>query len=568
MFLWILILVLLALGWHLGQPELKSLFKRLSRKQKWVGALHPAPAAVTLYEDRADLVRFQEVTHLPAKRIKHLEESHRLVSQHLRCSPPQFDFRLTLVAQWLGEALARGVKTPQASIVRALSSHFGVSAPIPIILSHRQSLIESHEGFLGRYHEQLVRALSLGSPQLAIGYAELHVDDELICVAVFQPRFIKVNPFSRRLLGDMGLVISGETLEMMPLEAWITSPNGSVQQAELERNGSFYSLKLSDRERGLYQVELVAECGHGPVICLNVPLYRSVMPPKELILTQSPPPSRWGWRNRRRLYQLVNESRERIGSPRLPMSKELNSIAQEYAVQMANLSFVAHTSPTGERLDHRSSRLENRAERILENLAVGATVDEVHDQLMSSPTHRAAILDTEVTHIGIGISVSEGLVYGVQVFSLMNRRLRLSEDRAEVYRIIQQQRRGEGLVRLPHDSQLERVALEIARALVSGECKSQEVNQHAHHLLDKGKDRSNSNKHPHPRAPEQLGFIEVHICQVNRAELLPKSDHWLQEQVKSFGVGLAQGDANEPYWVVSVLRLQDRGQRNTLTGTR
>ena len=39
---------------------------------------------------------------------------------------------------------------------------------------------------------------------------------------------------------------------------------------------------------------------------------------------------------------------------------------------------------------------------------------------------------------------------------------------------------------------------------------------------------------------------------------------WLQDQVKSFGVGLAQGAAHEPYWVVSVLRLQDQGQKSGL----
>ena len=54
-----------------------------------------------------------------------------------------------------------------------------------------------------------------------------------------------------------------------------------------------------------------------------------------------------------------------------------------------------------------------------------------------------------------------------------------------------------------------------------------------------------------------LGSIEVHLCQISRVERLPPQEMWLQSQVKSFGVGLAQGAAHEPYWVVVVLRLQD-----------
>jgi len=243
---------------------------------------------------------------------------------------------------------------------------------------------------------------------------------------------------------------------------------------------------------------------------------------------------------------------------------------------MSTQSFVSHTSPQGQRLNHRTASLKDRAERILENLAAGSSIEEVHDQLMSSPIHRAAILDDEVTHVGVGVSVNQGIVYGVEVFSLMNRPLRLSEDRAELYRVVQRMRRDEGLVRLPHDTALEKVAQKVAIALVNGECKPQEVNQHAQHLLDRGKSKINQSSTRHnarvhggdgsqtqghrSSSERELGSIEVHLCQISRVERLPPQEMWLQSQVKSFGIGLAQGVAHEPYWVVVVLRLQDSSQ--------
>ena len=110
----------------------------------------------------------------------------------------------------------------------------------------------------------------------------------------------------------------------------------------------------------------------------------------------------------------------------------------------------------------------------------------------------------------------------------MNRALRLTEDRPELYRVIQRHRRDEGLGRLPHDASLERAALSVARALVSGECKPCEVNQHAQHNLER------------ESSAESAAVIEVYVCQVNRVESLPNSEVWLQDQVKSFGVGLAK----------------------------
>ncbi len=553
MFTWIVILIFLALGWHLGRPELKALSQKWFRRQKWIGSLQTKQRAVKLYEDPQDLDRLKKEFKPASDLVKRFEQSSLNVVKQRQVNTPDLDIRLCHVAYWVAEALARGQKAPSSALMTYLSSHFGVAFPIPFIVHLRQNLFEDCSSFLFKFEESLNEAFDLGAPAYRIGFAELTLEDERITVALIQPIYLSVNPFSRHVLGDMGLIIYGESLEMLPLEAWMTRPDGTAQLIPLQRNGSYFSLQLKDRERGIYHIEIMGEGPHGPVVCLNTVVYRSINSPQEFILTEGQMPSRFNWINRRRLYRLINESRELVGQKGLPASRVLQSIAQGYAQEMAELGFASHTSPKGERLNHRTESLKGKAENIFENLAVGVNIDEVHEKLMSSPAHRAAILDAEVTHVGVGICVKKHLVFGVEVFSLMNRPLRLTEDRAELYRLIQRYRREEGQGRLPHEARLEAAALSVARSLVSGECKPHEVNQHAQHFLDQG-----SNE-------EGLGLIEVFICQINRVENLPKGEVWLQDQVKSFGVGLAQGASHEPYWAVCVLRLQDQGQKRGLS---
>lgn len=552
MFKWSLIAILFGLGWWLGRPEISAFVRRLSRRNRWVGALTPSPAPVKLYEDHRDLQRLNSRVEVSPILLKHFEESHRRASLQFDCALPELDPRLCHIALWIAESLMRGQSAPQASYIRYLNTHFGNSAPIPFILHLRQSELEDNSGIIFKYEESLIEALKLGAPKLLIGFAERHFEGERITVALIQPRYLSLNPFSSHVVGDMGLIIHGESIDMLPLEAWLTRPDGSAQSLPLQRNGSYFSLQLKDRERGLYQVELIGETSRGPAVCLNTLIYRSVMPPQEFILTESAKPSRLAWVNRRRLYTLINDSRRLVGQASLPKSRALQSIAQQYAQEMSQYGFASHTSPKGESLSHRALKLKDRAERIFENLAVGSTVEELHEQLMASPAHRAAVLDSEVTHVGVGLCAKDHLIFGVEVFSLMNRALKLAEDRPELYRVIQRYRRDEGLGRLPHDETLERAALSVARALVNGDCKLYEVNQHAQHNLEQDSNELT------------IGVIEVYVCQVNRVESLPNSEVWLQDQVKSFGVGLAQGAAHEPYWVVAVMRLQDRGQRQGL----
>ena len=66
--------------------------------------------------------------------------------------------------------------------------------------------------------------------------------------------------------------------------------------------------------------------------------------------------------------------------------------------------FTAHISPrTGSPAD-RVAKAGIAVGRLLENIGSSSSPEEVHLGLMRSPGHRSAILDPDVTHVGIGVA--------------------------------------------------------------------------------------------------------------------------------------------------------------------
>src|SRR6185436_14847506 len=71
--------------------------------------------------------------------------------------------------------------------------------------------------------------------------------------------------------------------------------------------------------------------------------------------------------------------------------------------EMRTTRVVAHVSPTtGSVVDRvRAAHIPTRIVR--ENVARGTGLREAHQALMDSPGHRANLMSTDVTHVGIGV---------------------------------------------------------------------------------------------------------------------------------------------------------------------
>lgn len=107
--------------------------------------------------------------------------------------------------------------------------------------------------------------------------------------------------------------------------------------------------------------------------------------------------------NEQILFDLVNKIRTRMGRPTLRWHEALRHVAYLHSVDMAESGFFDHDSPnTGDPGDRiRAGGISFRGFR--ENIAMGQPdAIDAHEGLMNSLGHREAILDRQMTHLGVG----------------------------------------------------------------------------------------------------------------------------------------------------------------------
>ena len=118
-----------------------------------------------------------------------------------------------------------------------------------------------------------------------------------------------------------------------------------------------------------------------------------------------------------RMLELVNQERAKAGLHALKWDADLARVADLKAQDMVQNNYFSHTSPTyGSPFDMmRNFGIKYRTAG--ENLAGYNSVEGAHNGLMNSDGHRANILNSSFTHIGIGVQKSPryGYVF-VQMF--------------------------------------------------------------------------------------------------------------------------------------------------------
>lgn len=104
------------------------------------------------------------------------------------------------------------------------------------------------------------------------------------------------------------------------------------------------------------------------------------------------------------IQQLVNQERAKVGAVPLTLNLELSKVAQEKARDMAANGYFSHTSPTYGSPFDMMRQFGVRFSYAGENIAKGYTSPaSVMQGWMNSPGHKANILNTNYTHLGVGI---------------------------------------------------------------------------------------------------------------------------------------------------------------------
>lgn len=128
-----------------------------------------------------------------------------------------------------------------------------------------------------------------------------------------------------------------------------------------------------------------------------------------------PRPSSSLTRIEQQLIDLVNEARIANGLKPLQVDMTLVSLAKDKSHEMATTGEVTHYSRTQFNNSLRNAGVNFKASG--ENIAKAGSVTRVHNGLMNSSGHRANILSSSYTHIGVGIVQFGTMYYSTEIFT-------------------------------------------------------------------------------------------------------------------------------------------------------
>ena len=116
-------------------------------------------------------------------------------------------------------------------------------------------------------------------------------------------------------------------------------------------------------------------------------------------------------------FQLLNADRAANGLPALKLNMSLVRLAENYAQDMINRGYFSHYNPEGQSPFDRMQKAGISYNAAGENLAINTNVTAAETAFMNSSGHRANILNSNYTEVGVGVRTnSAGSVYVVQEF--------------------------------------------------------------------------------------------------------------------------------------------------------
>jgi len=204
-----------------------------------------------------------------------------------------------------------------------------------------------------------------------------------------------------------------------------TLPDGRVVETAGGLSGDrlLAAVQIADRP-GTQWIEVVASNASGPHVVLLFPVEIGREPPRAWVGSRRRSED---WINdpvtaEAYALELLQEDRERFGLPALEYDDVLAAVARRHSSEMARTGEIAHVSRTTGTVVDRLQGAGFKASFAAENIARSSTIADAEEGLMRSPGHRAAILSSDATRVGIGIVTSSrpetGVVYFItQVFA-------------------------------------------------------------------------------------------------------------------------------------------------------
>lgn len=136
------------------------------------------------------------------------------------------------------------------------------------------------------------------------------------------------------------------------------------------------------------------------------------------------------------LMALANQSRAENGAGPLHWDPQLAAAALFHCRRMVAEGPIAHRYGGEPDVSGRASQAGAHFSVIEENVAIGPSASQIHNEWMHSPGHRANLLSTDVDHVGIAVIAARGVLYAVADYSRAVQSLSPREVEARVASLI------------------------------------------------------------------------------------------------------------------------------------
>ena len=113
------------------------------------------------------------------------------------------------------------------------------------------------------------------------------------------------------------------------------------------------------------------------------------------------------------IVELANQARAANGAGPLRWDPALAEAARQHCLRMAAEGPISHRYGGEPDLTERAGKAGAHFSLIEENIAIGPTPAEIHNEWMQSPGHRANMLNPDVDHVGVAVVSSRGVFYAV-----------------------------------------------------------------------------------------------------------------------------------------------------------
>jgi uncharacterized protein YkwD len=408
--------------------------------------------------------------------------------------------------------------------------------------------IDSPESVVKQLQPRLAEFLGEGTPaRLGVGAARRKPDGTSAVVFALQDSAVSTSPIPRAVAAGGSVVIDAVVdPRYREPEVFVTRSDGSIERLELKpgRPGGFVTRLSCGSHGGRQQIEIAASDAAGSTVLANFPVWCGAEPPQTVTVDpgRDDIPVATPEQAEHRLLANLNRDRTAAGLPILLWDDRLAAVARSHSEEMHRTQVVAHISPTTGSAADRVRVANIKTGVVLENVARAYGINEAHDGLMNSPGHRANIMSSVATHIGIGVTFGEEIsgrreLFITQVFRRVPPKIDTPRAVATVQHKLSAARRS-----LVNSSQLGALAQRLADALAAGKSRDDAYSMIKRQIDDFG------------RRYLRVGTVMTATADL---ETTDGGDLLGDSSASDVGVGVAQGSHPEigdgAIWIVVLL---------------